>query len=211
MTTPYGTTYFTLGGDPAADPIPNPWISATDPLGGTEKLQFFSYVNLAGLPSSDPADSVPTVFSAGNTNLGLNVSVFWDKRAMSLYPTDATKGVVTKWLWDTPSHLQVSGVVHSEKKPLENRVWYAYPGQPDALTVGAINAPSTSGRVLDDGTSQIDRTEFGPLGNVGRKTGPGGTYDDVQLRDERDRSSGGETGQRANHGSLGEPDLQQPA
>ena len=172
MTTPYGTTYFTMGGDPATDPMLNPWISATDPLGGTEKLQYF--VTSASIPATEQAAVVPTGFSGSNLFLNNRLTVFWDKRAMALYPTDPTKAVVMKWLWDGPAHLLLAGVLHSEKRPLENRVWYFYPGQPDAATVGTINSPSKVARVLDDGTSQIERTEYGPQGNVTRKTDPMG-------------------------------------
>jgi RHS repeat-associated protein len=171
MTTPYGTTYFQLGG--AGTSVDNPWISATDPLGGTEKL-LFSKTLATGLPASDPAASVPTGFSDRNSTLATNISIFWDKRAMALYPDDYSKGVVTKWLWDTPGHVSLLSVKHSEKRPLENRVWYSYPGQTDVAAVGTINAPVKIGRVLDDGSSQIERYEYSSAGLKTREIDPAG-------------------------------------
>jgi RHS repeat-associated protein len=69
--------------------------------------------------------------------------------------------------------------LESEKKPFENRLWYAYPGQTNATTSGSFNQPIAIGRVLDDGTTQLtqsayDTTSFFNLTQVtdplGRKT-----------------------------------------
>ena len=41
---------------------------------------------------------------------------------------DAKKARLFHWL-HTPDWTLTSGVLESEKKPHENRVWYLYPGQ----------------------------------------------------------------------------------
>ena len=55
-------------------------------------------------------------------------SFYWDKYAMKTAPGDYTKARITHWLHGVSTAVSV-GVKESEKQPLENRVWYAYPGQ----------------------------------------------------------------------------------
>jgi hypothetical protein len=47
------------------------------------------------LIAGDPAEDVPTGFAAKNSNLQSQVTVYWDKLAMSLAEGDPNKGVVT--------------------------------------------------------------------------------------------------------------------
>lgn len=75
----------------------------------------------------------------------------------------------------------VSHTVESYKMPFENRVWHNYPGQPDggvgtALS-GTLDYPSLTGRVLDDGTTQLSQVAYNGFGKptsiidpVGRQT-----------------------------------------
>jgi hypothetical protein len=137
------------------------FIQATDPLGGTERVEFrWSTTDIA---ATAPANQVPTGFSSYNSNLDHFNSLYWNKRAMALYPLDASKATIGHWLLYlyqsyTPiyyAHSFSTGILHSLKRPLENRVWYAYPNQPDFQSVGSWRGASTIGRVLDDGTSQI--------------------------------------------------------
>jgi len=91
LTTPYGTSTFTTG-----DNGVERWIEATDPLGGTERLEY--WVANAAMPSSDPAPVVPTGFSAHNAYLNYHDTIYWDKRASALYRGDYTKARVMHWL-----------------------------------------------------------------------------------------------------------------
>jgi RHS repeat-associated protein len=188
MTTPYGTTRFTLGSYGSSNQ--NPWIQATDPLGGTERLVFITGWFLGGtsglpvnvIPATEPAAKVPPGFATYNTGLNAAASVYFSKRAMSLSGgNDFTMGKITTWLFE-PFLLQVSTTKHSEVVPLENRVWYGYPGQPPVqialvtqqpfVVIGSSNQPSTVARVLDDGSAQAYRYEYNSLGNVTRVTDP---------------------------------------
>ena len=83
------------------------------------------------MPDALPASDVPTGFAAWNSNLDHYNTFYWSKRAWMLGKGDLTKAEITHWLvkpeWD--GWQKYSYVPHSIKKPLEGRVWYAYPGQ----------------------------------------------------------------------------------
>jgi RHS repeat-associated protein len=109
-----------------------------------------------------------------NSMLHEYVTVYWDKRRIQYYP-DQTKGTSTRWnISSNPQLLGVVPVKFSEKKPLENKVRYQYPGQGQGYVMGSHAQPSVIGRVLDDGTSQIYRYEYNPKGKVTRYTDPVG-------------------------------------
>ena len=157
MTTPYGTTTFRQDFDPLAV---NFLIEATDPVGGRERLEFrFEDNSLASTVSSG---DVPTGFSASNANLQMWNSFYWDKLAMSRYPGDPTKAVITNWMLANDAaygHGMARPVPHSIKKPLENRIWYRYPGQATnndhSLGAPGNAQPAKIGRILDGGASQV--------------------------------------------------------
>ena len=165
LTTPYGTTRFAKGENGL-----NRWLQAIDPLGGTERLE---YMNAgAPIPASDPPATVPPGFTNHNIHLGVAVSFFWDKRASALAPGDHTKARTTHWLQTGISHM-TSGTKRAEKMPLENRVWYAYPGQsPLGRYEGTGNQPSKVARVLDDGTTQMHQFEYNVKGKKIREIDP---------------------------------------
>jgi RHS repeat-associated protein len=174
MTTPYGTTTFRYEAD-ALGFYTSPMVEATDPLGGTERLEFHWQ---SALPSSEPANAVPTGFTAANTDLDKYVTLYWDKRAWMLYPGDASKALQTHWLL----HGEYPGidivrsvpVPHSVKRPLENRVWYAYPNQPSADYAGTHTTSSNIARVLDDGTTQSLQATYNTMGQMTSTTDPMG-------------------------------------
>jgi len=59
--------------------------------------------------------------------------------------------------------------VESIKFPLENRIWFNYPGQPKSglgtAVSGTFDKPTRIGRVLDDGTTQLTQISYNSLGN----------------------------------------------
>ncbi len=172
MTTPYGTTTFRYEAD-ALGFYTNPMIEATDPLGGTERLEFHWQ---SALPSSEPANTVPTGFAAANTDLDKYVTLYWDKRAWMSYPGDASKALQTHWLLhgENPGLDVVRSVPvpHSVKRPLENRVWYGYQNQPSPDYAGSHTRASTVARVLDDASTQSWQTTYNTMGQVTSATDP---------------------------------------
>ena len=166
LTTPYGTTTFSTGQWGA-----NKWLEMTDPLGGKERVEYRD--NAPGINATAPAGTVPTGF----TNSGLDVAntFYWDKKATQMYPPvngvyDYTKARITHWAKNSEG--SESGIVASEKAPLENRVWYAYAGQSDTNHAGPSANPSQVARVLGDGTTQSSQYQYNSIGKVTKMTDP---------------------------------------
>ena len=166
LTTPYGTTNFATGGSGT-----NQWIDMTDPLGRKERVEFRD--NAPGISASEP------VAPAGMTNSGLHVAntFYWDKKAIEMYPPvngvyDYTKARIIHWAYNSDG--SVSGIPASEKAPLENRVWYAYAGQPDTNHTGTSAAPAQVARILGGGSTQRWQYEYNTIGKVTMAIDPGG-------------------------------------
>jgi RHS repeat-associated protein len=164
LTTPYGTTNFVTGGSGT-----NQWIEMIDPSGGKERVEFRD--NAPGISASEP------VAPAGMTNAGLNAAntFYWDKKAIEMYPPvngvyDYTKARIIHWAYDSDGF--VSGIPASEKAPLENRVWYAYAGQPDTNHTGTNAAPTQVARILGDGSTQRWQYEYNSIGKLTTATDP---------------------------------------
>jgi len=118
-----------------------------------------------------------------NYYLNYRDSYYWDKRAWHDFPGDFTRAHVYHFLHTSADINVTSGILESDKAPLENRVWRNYPGNDGAPHVeGTSGLPSRIGRVLDDGTSQILQFEYNDYGKVTSYTDPVGrttvsTYD----------------------------------
>jgi RHS repeat-associated protein len=172
LTTPYGTTTFRHGTHLYSVPA-NRWVQATDPLGGTERVEFL--LTNGQVPATDASNTVPTGFT-GNSNLDTHMSVYYSKLAMdrsTTDPPDPTDGEITRWRSST--QFKISGYqIQSTKLPLENRVWYEHQGETLSNGVGPDGRPAKIGRVLDDGSSQISRYEYNSKGKATRYTDPVG-------------------------------------
>jgi YD repeat-containing protein len=172
LTTPYGTTTFRHGSGPY-NPALNWWLEATDPLGGTERVE--KLLKEAPVSSTDSGSTVPTGFS-GNTGLDTHLSVYYSKLSMdraTTDPPDPEDGNITRWRSST--FYKISGFqVQSTKLPLENRVWYEHVGETISNGTGPDGRPAMIGRVLDDGSSQIYRYEYNSKGRITRETDPVG-------------------------------------
>jgi RHS repeat-associated protein len=168
MTTPYGKTTFQYG-EEGSGVSRTRWIEATDPLGGGERVEFRQ--GAPGISSTEPSAVVPVGMSTMNACLNCRNTFYWDKRALSLYRGDYTKAQITHWLHEIDWNV-TSGVIESTKQPLENRVWYQYPGQSYAHQIGSASQPTKIGRVLDDGTTQLIQLEYNSAGKVIKATDP---------------------------------------
>ena len=171
MITPYETTNFShppsaLEPDPPDDPPNARIIQAVDAsTGATERVEFGHLApGIAATETTLPVVPGITIF---NGAYHLRNSFYWDKRATALYPPqggvyDYTKAKLIHWLhYDNDT---VSNIKEREKMPLENAVYYFYPGQPTGYNgtafVGNSGFPSNVARVLDDNTTQLSRSEY---------------------------------------------------
>jgi RHS repeat-associated protein len=163
LTTPYGTTTFTSDENGT-----NRWIEMTDPLGGKERVEYRDQA--PGISASDPV--APNAVGITNTGLDSANTFYWDKKATLVAPGDYTKAKIKHWLYNADG--SVSSILSSEKRPLENRVWYTYAGQPDYQHTGPSANPSQVARILGDGTSQLSQFEYNSLGKTTKRIDPVG-------------------------------------
>ena len=169
MTTPYGTTSFvaTEAGDFRT-------LEITDPLGFKERVEYRQ--SAPGIQFADPDSTVPQGMTGlYNRYLDGRTTFYWDKVAFQLGVGNYTKARMKHWV-----HLAINGnwvsitgdTVESIKYPLENRIWFTYPNQTSGLGAGASGTyeqPNGTGRVLDDGTTQLTLKDYNTLGNVTRR------------------------------------------
>ena len=155
MKTPYGITTFT-NFESGLDRF----VESTEPDGEKRRVEYKN--NAPGIAAQEPVHLVPTGLLSTNLNRDLNIrnTFYWDKKAMREAPGDYTKAQLIHWLYAHDSFYVISGTAESEKKPLENRVWYNYHGQPDARMAGTNAFPTKVARVLDDGTTQLQSFEY---------------------------------------------------
>ncbi|MGM4986084.1 RHS repeat-associated core domain-containing protein [Rhizobium sp. 11_C7_N12_5] len=179
LTTPYGTTRFSYTAPGTTSP-PR-FVQVTDPLGNKERVE---WLEPAPIPDSDPAATVPVGMPLPLTNgyLTYRNSFYWDKSAYIAAGCTDTGGcdynkARIRHFVHMPGSSIKGTAIESEKNPLENRVWYTYPGQTGStgtLYGGTYNRPTAIGRVLDDGTSQISTYAYDSNGNLTQATDPSG-------------------------------------
>lgn len=183
MTTPYGTTNFSYSA-PTSSGMPR-FVDVTDPLGYHEREE---WLEPASIPDSDPAATVPQGMPITLTNqyLSYRNSFHWDKSAYitaGCTPTggcDYTKARDTHFAHLPGAAATKSTTIESIKYPLENRIWFVYPGQTQGNIAGFYSSPIATGRVLDDGSTQLTQASYDTSGffnqiqvidAVGRVTG----------------------------------------
>lgn len=148
LTTPYGTTTFTFSSSPSDSTVRT--LEVTDPYGAKERWE--NWINTS--PTNNSEQVAPTGMNVTNTYLVYRNTFYWDKKALVDDPSHSYQNAtIYHWL-HTPGGL-ASHTLESIKKPLENRVWFNYPGQSSSILEGTSDRPSAVGRVLDDGTTQL--------------------------------------------------------
>jgi RHS repeat-associated protein len=186
MTTPYGTTSFLFGDNGNAR-----FLQATDPLGNTEREEYLQ--GAPSIPFSDPPQTVPSgIIGPFNAFLTGRNSFHWDKHAYQVAGCtpaggcDYTQARIKHWT-HLASDLNVTAdTIESIKYPLENRIWFNYPGQPAQVGIvtstglsGTFDQPSRIGRVLDDGSTQLIQLSYNSAGRVTQIIDPVGRQTNV--------------------------------
>lgn len=168
MTTPYGSTSFSQTQEGANHFS----IQATGPLGYTERTEYRH--NAPGTPFS--VAQSPSGMPVFNAYLNYRNAFYWNQSAYAkachqasngtTLSCDYTQARIKHFLHNKDVGSQSARVLESIKKPLERRVWFTYPGQPNALSTGSLNKPSAMGRVLDDGTTHLTQLHYNARGKV---------------------------------------------
>lgn len=162
MTTPYGTTTFTMGINGIYK-----WVVATDPLGNQERMEFGQSV-----PGYAPSGKFPAGFS--DPYMYARNVFYWNKRAMSLYPGDYNKATVYHFLHSATNSGAMASVLELIYKPLENYECRTYPGQTNILVEGTGSDPASISRMLDDGSTQTRRYQYNSIGKITQEIDPAG-------------------------------------
>jgi RHS repeat-associated protein len=194
LTTPYGSTTFTYG-----DSSTNPSLGSTrflktvDPLNRTSYVEYDQSIDAGDTSGGVMINSalVPSGMNTCNQYLFYRNTFVFDANQYQLATAGGSLnyslGKVIHWLHSLDLN-NASRVKESEKEPLENRVWYNYPGQPTGgcncilfgvtsggtVTNGASNQPSAIGRVLDSGATQLQTFQYNSSGNITQSTDPVG-------------------------------------
>lgn len=166
LTTPYGTTTFAYTAPGIS--APPRFVQVTDPLGFSERVE---WLEPAPVPSTDPTGTVPQGMPVAPTNnfLQYRNSFYWNKDAYvaaGCTPSggcDYTKARMRHFLHVPPNTTIKATGIESVKYPLENRIWYSYPGQTNSIYGGTFNQAAAIGRVLDDGTTQLRQFFYDPV------------------------------------------------
>jgi YD repeat-containing protein len=152
LATPYGTTTFRT-----AEAGRFRWLEATDPLGGTERLEYVNDVSDA-LPGAEyttyfpdglPVNEVPTGFYWAGSPWGTSYywyrnTFFWSKRLTPWPPGDHTAAKLIHW--KHTANMMQTRVIENEKEPLETmRTFYKYPNQASTLSWVPTPHPQGSG------------------------------------------------------------------
>jgi RHS repeat-associated protein len=175
LKTPYGTTAFSYGDSTTDSTLGTTrFLMITDALGRVSRVEFNQ--NAPGAAQTDA--SVPSGMNTANVALNQRNTYIWNPNqyaaATANGALDYTKAKAIHWMANVDG--SVSRVIESVLEPLESRVWYDYPGQPagSAGTVGTSNTPLHIGRVLSDGSTQLQTFQYNGVGNLNQITDPVG-------------------------------------
>ena len=166
LTTPYGTTTFSYGASGNQR-----FANATDPLGKTERVEYNE--GLAYPAFSDPSNTVPQgILAPFNQYMNGRDTYYWNKHAYAVAAGDYTKARIKHWTHLASNTNVTADTVESIKNPLENRIWYNYPGQVGSPTglgtavSGTLDKRIIVARVLDDGTTQLTQYTYNSAGKT---------------------------------------------
>jgi RHS repeat-associated protein len=178
MTTPYGTTTFTYGQNGTYR-----YLTATDPLGQTERLEWHQPAPPNVLSFSEPTTLIPKgIVNPFNEYMTGRDTFYWDKHAYAVAAGDYSKARIRHWMHLNVNNNEMYHQLESIKYPFENRIWYNYPNQSSTGFSGSLDSPTRIGRVLDDGTSQLSQMTYNNMGHPTDMIDPAGretqlTYD----------------------------------
>ncbi|MGC4082340.1 MAG: hypothetical protein QM736_09605 [Vicinamibacterales bacterium] len=200
MTTPYGTTQF-RNEDVTVGVSAHRAVVATDPEGGTERIEYSGDIGCR--LASDGTDgrradrlqrSEPIVESVQLALLGQA----GDGGSAGRPIARDGHTVVGEDRSGYSSHATTRSIPHSVKRPLESRIWYRYPSQPNHQTPGDGSQPSQVARVLSGGATQLKAFTYNAKGMITSQTDPLGrqttyTYaaNGIDLEEVRQITSGG--------------------
>jgi RHS repeat-associated protein len=158
LTTPYGTTTFSMGQTSSLDS----YINVVDPLGGQERCE--TNLDASSVPTNG---GVPP--GVDDTYLAYRNNFYWSKKAMATAPPTISTAVITQFRHE-PGFTTMSDVISSVQAPLENRVYYNYAGDnqtnPPYIVTGASDFPTAVKKLDVNSNLQEKDYTYNAVGNV---------------------------------------------
>jgi RHS repeat-associated protein len=176
LTTPYGTSKFSDTLDPSVPRTSYLELSLamTDPLGNVEYTHVYQNQGITGTGSES---AVPVGMQNDNPYLMWRNTYYWDahEAANGGVATDSNGNPTAEsfanpdiyhWFHQCCTINYLSAQLGSHKRPLEKyREWYnTNPIQNTGYYSGTYDGHTFTGRVLDDGTTQLSSATFNSLG-----------------------------------------------
>lgn len=170
LITPYGTNSFSKTSGFGQN---GRTLETVYPDGSRDRVEF----NQTAIKGTAPESTLPRGMSILNNALDVRNTFYWSRTACATAYGDYSKAKVYHWLHklNAPT-ATTSGTLGSIKEPLENRVYYNYPGQlPGGVdTEGTSTRPTKIGRVLEDGQTQLYTYAYDGFGHVTNSIDPVG-------------------------------------
>ncbi|MCC5847776.1 MAG: hypothetical protein JJU29_06735 [Verrucomicrobia bacterium] len=171
LTTPYGTSQFRRGGPIPGEPNLLGWLEIEDALGRVERLEYTQ--NAPGISSveSERPDETVILLRPSQTHQFRN-TFYWDQQLSAKHPGDYSMAHVYHWL-HVDGIITSTGTLESYKAPLENRVYYNYPGmtEPGDATLAdsaTLFFPSKIARLGEEGGTWLEETDYNESANPTR-------------------------------------------
>jgi len=178
LTTPYGTSKFSDMLDPNVPRTAYLELSLamTDPLGNVE---YFHVYQNQGTTQTDPETAVPAGMENDNSLVMWRNTYYWNahEAANGGVTTDAngnptsenfTNPDIYHWFHLCCNVFYLSNQLGSHKRPLEKyREWYntnPIAGANTGYYSGTLDSPTFTGRVLDDGSTQLSSVTYNSFG-----------------------------------------------
>ncbi len=174
LTTPYGTTAFSVTDSPATNAPPiGRSVCVTDPDGSSE---LFLCRDLApGVPSSYGSSAIPTTGTIANlfdtTNLNVRNTFQWNKKQYSNLSTTNISSLTSNDFrlarmkhWLLTANSQIGQTLSMQRDPSPDnlgsiegqKTWYDYAGKTNYQYEGTQSLPLITARVLPDGTTSFN-------------------------------------------------------
>lgn len=182
LITPYGPMEFTQGQVAGINSETGRFLESKDAQGYRERVEAndlalpSNYVANPEAPTSVNVNGSGVSFLPKNDNLFYRNTFFWDRQQMYWWPGDYSKCRIYNWLTSTAD--TVTSILGSIKDPLEGRVWFNYPGQTSAHSVGNVASPSKVVRAVENSagatTWTMSQSSFNDLGLLTGSVDPEG-------------------------------------
>ncbi|NNC90308.1 MAG: hypothetical protein HKN82_17785 [Akkermansiaceae bacterium] len=196
LDTPYGTTQFDR-----VDDGQRRTLTITMPNGDRQRFRHYLFGSPAEISQAAPAYPVPAASPLINpAPFGPCTTFYWDRKAMHYHEDDATKAVMHAYQFSEGTRFNTVNVLAAIKPPLENPVFFVYPGQTNPFRAGTLDQAGLTARVLPDGSEQVTVTEYNSLGLPTRQVDPLGREtlteyapNDIDVTTVRQKVAGGAT------------------